>query len=259
VTVDVGLLLRAAELSLAPILPLGLWFLLLRKVPRDIAALPRSTLVLEYGRLEQTALLPFLVSAAVCIWGWWRTLLALLPRWSPRDPGTVHSIGLEAAYWFLPALFLGLVTAPIPTYLLMAPRLRRRFWGFIREQDQAYGGFTIIGMAIIAAAAVINVPLLYAGWRATTNFLPDRVVIHHVFAPPSARPYASVTALEHVSRLEDTEEDGRRWTHAIRIRFADGTRWSGNAGGEDATRRRELGVLRYVSERSGVPVTDVRE
>ncbi len=258
-TFDGELLLHAFELSFAPLIPLTLWFVLLKMVPADIAALSPKQLDKGYGKLEGGAFGAFLVSAAACAGGWWWYLTATLPGWLPQNEGTVHVIGMEGWYWALPALFLGIVTSPIPTYLIMAPILRGRFWGFIRQQDLKYGGYTRTGFAITACVAVINIPLLYCGWRATANFLPDRVVMHHVFAPPSVQPYTAVKSLEYTKSYSRRRGKADKWVYMIRIRFADGTDWSGNAGDEDGTRTHEVEVLRYVSGKAGVPIANVKE
>ncbi len=253
-TVDFELLLHALELSFAPVLPLTLWFVLLRMVPDDINRLSPAQLNRAYGRLEHGAIGAFLLCMVLCALGWWWYLLSSLSRWSPQDAGVVHSIGMERWYWALPALFLGIVTTPIPTYLVMAPFLRGQFWGFILQQDRKHGGYTRTGFYITAAAAVINFPLLYCGWRATANFLPDRVVMHHVFAAPSIQPYTAIKSLEYAKWYVRRSKGRDHWTFMIRLRFADGTDWTGNAGQEDATRVDELGVLRYVAQRTGLPV-----
>lgn len=258
-TVNGELLLHAFELSFAPLVPLTVWFILLQLVPAEIAAKSKAQLTREYGKLEEGAIGAWFAAAAGCTAGWWWYLTSTLPGWLPQDEGTIRVIGMERWYWAIPALFLGLVTTPIPTYLVMAPFLRSRFWGFIRQQDMKYGGYARTGFWITACVAVINIPLLYCGWRATANFLPDRVVMHHVFAAPSMQPYTAIRTLEYANWLRRSSKGGRRRTYMIRIRFADGSDWSGNAGNEDATRMHELDVLRHVSRLSGIPVTTVKE
>lgn len=252
-TVSGELLLHAFEVSMAPVVPLILWFFLLKFVPPAIAALSPAHLTRTYGAIEGGAFIPWLVSAGTCAVGWWWYLVVSLPGWVPQDAGTVHSIPMERWFWALPALFLGIVTSPIPTYILMAPFLGSRFWGFIRQQDLKYGGYARTGLIIVAACAFINIPLLYCGWRATANFLPDRVILHHVFAAPTEHPYAAVKALEYARSYH------KGWNCVIRLRFTDGTSWSGNNGDEDATRHRELEILRFVSRRSGIPIVELKE
>lgn len=211
----------------------------------------------RFGRWQAASVIPFFAFTAALGLGWYYVLCTIGEGWIfYRNPDARFLLAPSSAYWALPALFLGIVTSAIPTTFLFKALLGTQY-GRFEEFTNFQAGFQ--GRKIFTFLSVLvgvgAVFFLVAGVRGYTAFDDNGMKVNRVFSwQPDSYSYDSILAIQARPGYAGRRGKRIRRPHYV-VSFRGGKSWSTLGGLRDPDPDEETEIMRFVAERSGVPIT----
>lgn len=211
----------------------------------------------RFARWEAASIIPFIVFAAFLGWGWHFVLRSVGEGWIVyRNPDARYVLSPSSSYWALPALFLGIITSAVPLTMLFRLLLRDRYGRFV-EFTNARAGFD--SRKILRVFAVLVAlgagAFLLAGVRGYSVFDDNGIKESRVFSrQPEIYTYDSILSIQARQGLTGRRGKWIRRPHYV-VTFRGERNWSTLGNLRDPAPVQETRIMRFVSEKSGVPIT----
>ncbi len=210
----------------------------------------------RWFQCEPYVLLAFMVPTTFLSW----KLLLLIAGLMPLDiPEEGYALVPPRGFWFLPAMIF---VAPVPTGLLAIQvfklLLRGRYPDYVRyvELEQGIDESAVEKplIAILGALAALAI-WLSAHWY--VYFTPDEIVVNALFRLREERfAYTEVSEIQTAPAFV-APLGNRVHRREYVVRFRNGRSWSSDSTLAADQSALLPAIVRYVSERSGVPVEEV--
>jgi hypothetical protein len=223
------------------------------ELDRSLADLTR-----EYWKWEALCLPIFFAVAPVAGWLWWQIFLGLAGDPGFSAEGGVHALRPSPISWLIPAMFLGMLSAAPVLEGILRWLLKGRYREYVAYQNRRHGFDSeaiekpfylgVGGLSAIAACLIGNYYVLFTPNEIRIN--PLLGLRERVFA------YEDVVAIHTAPALVAPNGDtvARR---EYAVHFSDSTLWNTNWDPSDATDEQVVSVVRAISERSGVPISEL--
>lgn len=223
------------------------------KLRRSLAELQE-----EYGKWELLSIPLFFAIAPAAAYLWWRLLLALTGPGGFFHEGELFSLRPRPIVWAIPSGLLGLISSIAPINAILRHLLRERYAEFVAYGNLRHGfdGDAIekpmyLGFGGLAAIAVFMLGNWYIVFGLEQiRFNPFLGVSEHVFT------YQDVEAIETAPAFVAPNGRVVRRREYV-VEFSDGTAWNTNADPSDASKADVAALIEAISERSGVPITEL--
>jgi hypothetical protein len=208
-----------------------------------------------FQRWEIAALVPFFVFATALGLAWYALLREVAWLSVAAAPDTVYLITPSAAYWGIPAIFLGMITAAVPfdwRYRVLLHERYRRFERYCDERTGLNGRRVFIGFSV--AIGVGTVLFLLCGVTSITRIKTTGIEVGHALSFRRAfYSYNHVKTIRHLSSFLAPNGSVVRRPHYVII-CDDGEQWSTRQGLRDPIAEFDASVMSYVAQRSGLSI-----
>ncbi len=210
-----------------------------------------------YRRWEVGSLLPIVVLAPLLGYMWYLGLTWAASFFHHEVQGTRFLIRPSQAYWLVPAIFLAIVSLPIPLDGLYRGLLRDRYRRFERYCVERTGFdarrfFVCLAVLVVAGSAVF----FLAGVTSFSRFTDAGIEIQRPFSFRSVfHEYAHVRTIEHRATFRAPIGTTIPRPYHV-ILFDDGTSWSSDEGLRDPMPEVDGQIAQLVSQRSKRPITE---
>jgi hypothetical protein len=213
------------------------------QAPHVSADLSREELARRYARWESF------------LWAGLFLGLARLAYASFRDDS--FFLPPTMAFWFLPAIFLGILTGGALTHLLYARLLGDRYAEYTLYANLRAGFDTWrVGRVLAAGMILLSAVAVPMGLDCYTRFTDEAVHVNTFFSLGERRdPYADATEIRRIATFRAPNGNVIARPYFVLI-FQDGSRWSSRDGLHDDDAKRDQAILAFVSRRSGKPVSE---
>jgi hypothetical protein len=213
-----------------------------------------------YRRWEAWELLPFFAFAPFLGFAWYLALKGaadLLHEHLHMTLGTRFLIQPISIVWWLPALFLGIVSSSVPVTWLYRLLLRDRYRRFERACDERVGfDGRLVTVWMAAVFAVGSSVWFVVGVRTFARFDGVGVEMRRPLSLRSTfHSYASIKAIEHRATFVAPNGNVVNRPYHI-IVFDDGSSWSTNGGLRDPVPELDARIVEMVSRESGKPIQE---
>jgi hypothetical protein len=210
-----------------------------------------------YRWWELGSAVPYLLLVPLFGYLWYLGLTRAASLFDHHAPGTRFLVQPSRISWFIPAFFLGAITAVIPLEGLYRGLLRdryRRYELYSMGRGGAVARRIFVGLAVaLSAGAAV---WFLAEVTSFTRFTDAGVEIQRPLSLSSRfYEYARVQAIEH--RIPSLVRNGNtvRYPHYV-ILFDDGTSWSSREGLRDPVPDLDEQIASLVSRRSQQPIVE---
>ncbi len=217
----------------------------------------REELRAIYGQWEMYSLFVILVSLFVLGGIWYLLILHFVPWYIDNLGPSVYVITTPYDFWMVPALFLGIISSPLPLILVLRYNLRERYKDFTRYRDSGRGRITqkILEVSYVVICGMIILLTIFA-IDDYTRFTEDEIVIDYFWGLEELRySYSEVQTIRFDVKHSKTPSGEIRKKPYFVIEFKDGntwTTWEYGLGEKDP--EVETKIIKFVSERSGKSV-----
>jgi len=171
-------------------------------------------------------------------------------------PPSAFVLSADHGLWLLPAFFLGLAGAAVPTHFLFSRMLGGRYREFLYycnlragfDALRAYYWITFV----IATPALLVIPLALDYY---IRFAEDEIAISPFFSfGENRRPYSDVKEIRSVATFR--APNGNVVSNPYyQIVFEDGLIWSIRDGLQKKDTERDRAIMNFVSQRSGKSIS----
>jgi hypothetical protein len=228
------------------------------KPPSESNLPPYEELKRKFLKWEQLSLLPLFIFAGLFTIGWER-LLSFFAGLSYASLGdSVFLYTPSPYYWWLPALFLGILTAAIPLTLLFKFLLGPDYGHYVLYGNLRVGFDSqkalrlmavIIGpVALISSLLAMNCYTKFSDGEITINrFLGVGEIIY---------PYSRISAIKSVRYFKAPNGDIKERPY-FSIEFDDGERWTTGDGLRDPDPETDRRLIEFVSGKRGKQLQEV--
>jgi hypothetical protein len=208
-----------------------------------------------YRRWEAGAILPFFLLTALLGYAWYLGLTWAASLFNHEAHGTRFLLQALPPYWWIPAIFLGMITSMIPLDWLYRTLLRDRYRRYERYCMERVGFdprrlYVCIVVIFFAGAAVF----FLAGVTSYSRFTDAGIEIQRPFSLRSSfYEYARVRAIEYRATFRAPAGNRVQTPHYV-ILFDDGRSWSSRDGLRDPVTKVDGQIAQLVSRRSKRPI-----
>ncbi len=210
----------------------------------------------EFGRRMTGLIVLWLLLAPAAGYRCYGELRRLGARVAAELPAGTYTSVPGGVVWGVVAAFLGLLASALGVELLSRVLLRERYQEFLRYEELAFGLSRAmeLPLTLILSLGAALLVFAVADWYVVVT--PDEVIRDNFLAVCEKRsPHADVIAIETAPHSQALL--GSRPRRISVIHYGSGSSWTIiNLPGQIS----DAGILeitRYISERSGVPVTEV--
>ena len=222
------------------------------KPPSESNLPPYEELRRKFLKWEQIYLIPFFIFSALFAIAWER-LLSFFARLSYASLGaSVFMYTPSPDFWWIPAIFLGILTATIPLTLLYKLVLGSDYEQYVIYSNLRVGFDSqkvvrlmamIVGpVALIFSLLAMNCYTKFSGGEVTINrFLGVGEIIY---------PYSRISAIKSVSYFVAPNGDFK-YRPYFSIEFDDGKRWTTGDGLHDPDPETDRRLIEFVSGKCG--------
>ncbi len=218
---------------------------------RAPAAAQLAALDRQFSTWTLILLVLYALSTVVLTIFWSNGLTALAAwRYSFLVPGSAHVLLLKEIAWWLPGMFLGILTSYLPAVAIMRVLLGKRYLDYLayqaRRSPAAYTRYAYAFLLVMAACVLVVVTLMLDTYVIA---YPDRLVVNRFWSLGETRyTFSQIASLRSSRQLGSNE-----WDHPLYvIEFSNGERWSTRFR-DDAPGQQDA-LMEYVSEQSGLPI-----
>jgi len=237
-------------------------FMILRRlypVPRNVEV-RRSLedLRSEYMKWELLTLLLLFTIAPIATYVWWQLFLDFAPANCFSHDAAVFSLRPPRIAWLIPAMVLGLLSAGPLIDAMLRRFLEERYPEYVAYQNLRYGFDSAaierpfyLAFGGLAAICVFMI----ANWYAV--FTPAEIRINPFLAVRELEfRYSDVVSIDTAPAFVAPNGKAVRRREYV-LHFSDASSWSTTNEPSDASEVELRSLVKAVSERSGVPISEV--
>ncbi|MGC3968431.1 MAG: hypothetical protein QM775_13955 [Pirellulales bacterium] len=227
-----------------------------RPNPGQVSRLSLEELAKQYRKWELAALFPFFIFATLSTLLWWLLLRNLGGLVLSGLPESKFLLATPDAAWFLPAIFLGIVTAALPMHLLYSRLLGERYaeYNHYTNLRTGFDGFRIFRwMAIILVPLCLLAALIGLDWY--TRVLDDRLIDNSPLSiGETEHRYADIAEIRAVATFRAPNGNIVQKPY-FQVVFNDGFTWSTRniLNSWNADENREM--IEFISRQADKPIT----
>ena len=222
------------------------------KPPVDAYLPPYEELIRKFLKWEQLSLLPLFIFSALLAIAWKRLLIFFAGLSYASLGDSVFLFTPSPDYWWLPSMFLGIITAIIPLTLLFKFLLGGDYDLYV-----VYGnlrvGFDSVRMVRLIAIIVGPVALVFSllAMNCYTKFSEDGIAINRFLSVGEIRySYSRISAIKSVRYFKAPNGDIKERPY-FAIEFNDGENWTTGDGLRDPDPDLDRRLIEFVYGRSG--------
>lgn len=212
----------------------------------------------EYGRWELLTLPLFLGIAPVASYLWWKLFLGLEAETGFAYDGAVFALRPAPIAWLIPAMFLGMLSAGPAVDAVLRRLLKDRYREYVAYQNLRHGFDSeamaksfYLGFGGLVAVSVLMIGSWYAIFTtAEIRLNPFFGIRERTFS------YAEVVSIKTAPTFVAPNGKTVQRREYV-VQFSDSTSWSTNYDPSEATEAQVRSLVRAVSERSGVAVSEI--
>lgn len=212
----------------------------------------------EFGRWHALGFVMFLVFAPLTGLLWWGLFVSVFSDGGFMLKGATYTLRPGSEMWAIPAIFLSIVSAGPPSALVYRWRLKGKYDEFQAYLGLKYGydptAASRLMYLAVGTLSAVGVAAL-ANWYAV--FSPSQIVLDNFLSLRShAYRYEQLASIQKAPAFVAPNGDiVRRLVYELR--FDDGTSWNTEQEPSEASGMQIAGLMKVVSQRSGVPVVGV--
>ena len=222
------------------------------KTPDEANTPPYEELKRKFWKWEQLSLLPLFIFTSLLAIAW-NKLLSFFAGLSYASLGdSVFLLTPSPDYWWLPSIFLGILTATIPLVLLFKILLGPDYELYVVYGNLRVGfdTFRVIRLMAMVVGPVALVSSLLA-MNCYTRFSDGGIIINRFLSVGAiSYSYSRISAIKSVRHFKAPNGEIKDRPY-FAIQFDDGEHWTTGDGLRDPDPETDRRLIEYVINRSG--------
>lgn len=213
----------------------------------------------EYGRWEVFSLVLIFFWTGALSYAWYRGIFFLVESIGPRPAGEAYLILPDAAFWVLPAFFLGILSSAIPLDLIYRALLKDRYAEFYAWQHLKHGFDSWRVGKYLAILVILGATVGTALGSDTYVRITESEIIVNPFSTWGKEhryPYHMVVGVEERSHFRAPNGTLKATRHHA-VLFTNGMEWRTLDGLRDPTVSQDREMMRYIAHRAGLEIDEV--
>ncbi len=214
----------------------------------------------RYARYDILTSLLFLLMSAGMVVLWYLLFTGLAALAHPAAGDFALVVGTDGIYWFMPALFAGLISAIYPTLFVLKRVFVHRYEEYLFYSNWKNGYDVAKSLTSLAGLLAIPVAIsVYLGATTYTAFTEERIITKGVLAEAKSYPYDEIAEIRGIAcQRSAANAFGTPLCDRYEIEFYDGVVWRSIDGLRNPAPQSDYQLAAMASELSGREITIAR-